>query len=106
MKLSRLKLRFQGHQHVQLCINIVHADLSRAIRRRRVLVPPNSEFGFEGAQALERTDHREGGFVHDFLFADFKAEFVNNAWHLISEAHCRIHQKIDIAALLNWLDLL
>jgi translation initiation factor 3 subunit E len=53
------------------------------------------EFDFEAAQKELRL--AEEVVRHDFFLNDFKDEFLDNARCLISEAYCRIHQKIDIA---------
>jgi len=42
---------------------------------------------------------------NDFFLNEFKDEFLDNARYLISEAYCRIHQKIDIANLSERLNL-
>jgi translation initiation factor 3 subunit E len=52
------------------------------------------EFDFEAAQ-------RELGLAEkvvgdDFFLGEFREEFLDNARYLISEAYCRIHQRIDI----------
>ncbi len=53
------------------------------------------EFDFEAAQKSlkEAVDVVVGD---DFFLGEFKDEFLDNARYLISEAYCRIHQKIDI----------
>lgn len=43
---------------------------------------------------------------NDFFLSEFKDEFLDSARYLISEAYCRIHQKIDIANLSESLNLL
>ncbi|KAG6900074.1 hypothetical protein C0993_003424 [Termitomyces sp. T159_Od127] len=43
--------------------------------------------------------------AEDFFLGEFKDEFLDNARYLISEAYCRIHQKIDIADLSKRLNL-
>lgn len=43
-----------------------------------------------------------------FFLSEFKDGFLDNAWYFmdfISEAYCRIHQKIDIAILSERLNL-
>ncbi|KZV93477.1 eukaryotic translation initiation factor 3, subunit 6 [Exidia glandulosa HHB12029] len=61
------------------------------------------EFDFEGAQrALKEA---EAVVENDFFLNEFKDEFLENARYLISEAYCRIHQKIDIADLSERLNL-
>jgi translation initiation factor 3 subunit E len=53
------------------------------------------EFDFEGAQReLTKAEQIVGD---DFFLGDFAEEFLDNARYLISEAYCRIHQRIDIA---------
>lgn len=53
------------------------------------------EFDFEAAQ--RELAKAEKVVANDFFLAEFKDEFVDNARYLISEAYCRIHQRIDIA---------
>jgi translation initiation factor 3 subunit E len=53
------------------------------------------EFDFEAAQ--KELSLAEEVVGHDFFLNEFKDEFLENARYLISEAYCRIHQKIDIA---------
>ena len=53
------------------------------------------EFDFEAAQ--KELTLAEEVVGNDFFLSEFKAEFLDNARYLISEAYCRIHQKIDIA---------
>ncbi|EJD45672.1 eukaryotic translation initiation factor 3, subunit 6 [Auricularia subglabra TFB-10046 SS5] len=61
------------------------------------------EFDFEGAQrALKEA---EAVVENDFFLNEFKDDFLENARYLISEAYCRIHQKIDIADLSERLNL-
>lgn len=53
------------------------------------------EFDFEAAQrALGRA---EVVVANDFFLNEFRDDFMDNARYLISEAYCRIHQRIDIA---------
>lgn len=52
------------------------------------------EFDFEAAQ--KQLTLAEEVIGNDFFLSDFKDEFLDNARYLISEAYCRIHQKIDI----------
>ena len=61
------------------------------------------DFDFEGAQRALRD--AETVVEADFFLNEFKDEFLENARYLISEAYCRIHQKIDIAALSERLNL-
>ncbi|TFK19212.1 eukaryotic translation initiation factor 3 subunit 6 [Coprinopsis marcescibilis] len=61
------------------------------------------EFDFEAAQkALAQA---EEVVSNDFFLSPFRDEFLDNARYLISEAYCRIHQKIDIADLSDRLNL-
>ena len=53
------------------------------------------EFDFEAAQ--KELGLAEEVVGNDFFLNEFKDEFLDNARYLISEAYCRIHQKIDIA---------
>ena len=53
------------------------------------------EFDFEAAQ--QQLALAEVVVSNDWFLSDFKDEFLDNARYLISEAYCRIHQKIDIA---------
>ena len=53
------------------------------------------EFDFEAAQ--KELTLAEEVVKNDFFLNEFKDEFLDNARYLISEAYCRIHQKIDIA---------
>lgn len=52
------------------------------------------EFDFEAAQKSLAIAERVT--ENDFFLVDLKQEFLDNARYLISEAYCRIHQKIDI----------
>ncbi|GJJ13396.1 hypothetical protein Clacol_007650 [Clathrus columnatus] len=53
------------------------------------------DFDFEGAQReLSKAEKIVGD---DFFLGSFADEFLDNARYLISEAYCRIHQRIDIA---------
>ncbi|KAF8585071.1 eukaryotic translation initiation factor 3, subunit 6 [Ramaria rubella] len=61
------------------------------------------EFDFEGAQReLTKAEQIVGD---DFFLGSFADEFLDNARYLISEAYCRIHQRIDIADLSERLNL-
>ena len=67
------------------------------------------EFDFEAAQ--KSLAIAEQVTENDFFLVDLKQEFLDNARYLISEAYCRIHQKIDIeyvfhSGVLEWHDLL
>lgn len=61
------------------------------------------EFDFEGAQKMLGQAEQVVG--EDFFLNEFKDEFLDNARYLISEAYCRIHQRIDIADLSARLNL-
>lgn len=52
------------------------------------------EFDFEAAQ--RELKKAEEVVKNDFFLGDFREEFLDNARYLISEAYCRIHQRIDI----------
>ncbi|KAJ7590918.1 eukaryotic translation initiation factor 3 subunit 6 [Mycena floridula] len=61
------------------------------------------EFDFESAQReLTKAVQVVG---EDFFLGEFREEFLDNARYLISEAYCRIHQKIDIPDLSDRLNL-
>ncbi|KAH9920423.1 eukaryotic translation initiation factor 3 subunit 6 [Fomitopsis serialis] len=61
------------------------------------------EFDFEAAQReLGLAEHVVG---NDFFLNEFRDDFMDNARYLISEAYCRIHQRIDIADLSERLNL-
>lgn len=60
------------------------------------------EFDFEAAQReLTKAEQVIG---NDFFLSQFKDDFLDNARYLISEAYCRIHQRIDIAYAFDILD--
>lgn len=61
------------------------------------------EFDFEAAQRQLQLAERVVG--NDFFLSEFREEFLDNARYLISEAYCRIHQRIDIADLSARLNL-
>ncbi|KAF6754956.1 eukaryotic translation initiation factor 3 subunit 6 [Ephemerocybe angulata] len=61
------------------------------------------EFDFEAAQ--RELKNAEEVVANDFFLNEFREEFLDNARYLISEAYCRIHQKIDIADLSERLNL-
>ncbi|KAF9447013.1 eukaryotic translation initiation factor 3, subunit 6, partial [Macrolepiota fuliginosa MF-IS2] len=61
------------------------------------------EFDFEAAQRELR--RAEEVVKNDFFLGDFREEFLDNARYLISEAYCRIHQRIDIGDLSERLNL-
>lgn len=52
------------------------------------------EFDFEAAQ--KELGKAEQVVANDFFLGDFRDDFLDNARYLISEAYCRIHQKINI----------
>ena len=52
------------------------------------------EFDFEAAQ--RELTLAEKVVADDFFLGEFREEFLDNARYLISEAYCRIHQRIDI----------
>jgi translation initiation factor 3 subunit E len=53
------------------------------------------EFDFEAAQRQLQLAERV--VANDFFLSETREEFLDNARYLISEAYCRIHQRIDIA---------
>lgn len=61
------------------------------------------EFDFEAAQ--RELGKAETVVASDFFLGEFRDEFMDNARYLISEAYCRIHQRIDIADLSERLNL-
>ncbi|GLB38820.1 putative component of the eukaryotic translation initiation factor 3 (eIF-3) complex, which is involved in protein synthesis of a specialized repertoire of mRNAs and, together with other initiation factors, stimulates binding of mRNA and methionyl-tRNAi to the 40S ribosome [Lyophyllum shimeji] len=61
------------------------------------------EFDFEAAQRELTLAEKVVG--DDFFLGEFRDEFLDNARYLISEAYCRIHQKIDIGDLSERLNL-
>lgn len=61
------------------------------------------EFDFEAAQ--RELSKAEAVVGNDFFLAEFKDDFLENARYLISEAYCRIHQRIDIGDLSERLNL-
>ena len=52
------------------------------------------DFDFEAAQRSLTVAERV--VENDFFLGNFRQDFMDNARYLISEAYCRIHQKIDI----------
>ena len=52
------------------------------------------EFDFEAAQ--KELSKAESVVADDFFLGEFRDDFLDNARYLISEAYCRIHQRIDI----------
>ncbi|KAF9004664.1 eIF3 subunit 6 N terminal domain-containing protein [Cyathus striatus] len=61
------------------------------------------EFDFEAAQKqLAKAEEVVG---NDFFLVEYREEFLDNARYLISEAYCRIHQRIDIGDLSERLNL-
>ncbi|KAF4586497.1 translation initiation factor 3 subunit E [Pleurotus pulmonarius] len=61
------------------------------------------EFDFEAAQRHLGLAEKVVG--NDFFLQEFKDDFMDNARYLISEAYCRIHQRIDIGDLSDRLNL-
>ena len=57
------------------------------------------EFDFEAAQ--KELGKAETVVANDFFLGEFRDDFMDNARYLISEAYCRIHQRIDIAYVLS-----
>jgi translation initiation factor 3 subunit E len=53
------------------------------------------EFDFDAAQRQLQLAERVVG--NDFFLSEFREDFLDNARYLITEAYCRIHQRIDIA---------
>jgi translation initiation factor 3 subunit E len=56
------------------------------------------EFDFEAAQHQLQLAERVVG--NDFFLSEYREDFLDNARYLITEAYCRIHQRIDIACVL------
>jgi translation initiation factor 3 subunit E len=54
-----------------------------------------ADFDFEAAQ--EQLKLAEGVAGEDFFLQEHAADFVEAARYLVSEAYCRIHQRVDIA---------
>jgi translation initiation factor 3 subunit E len=52
------------------------------------------DFDFEAAQVS--LGIAEKVVENDFFLSELRQEFLDNARYLVSEAYCRIHQKIDI----------
>jgi translation initiation factor 3 subunit E len=52
------------------------------------------QFDFEAAQ--RELQQAEAVVADDFFLSEFRDDFLDNARYLISEAYCRIHQRIDI----------
>ncbi|EIN13074.1 eukaryotic translation initiation factor 3 subunit 6 [Punctularia strigosozonata HHB-11173 SS5] len=61
------------------------------------------QFDFEAAQ--QQLKLAETVVENDFFLGEFREDFLENARYLISEAYCRIHQKIDISDLSQRLNL-
>lgn len=59
------------------------------------------EFDFEAAQRELVVAEQVVG--NDFFLNEFREEFLDNARYLISEAYCRIHQRIDIGCVFSHL---
>jgi len=62
-----------------------------------------SDFDFEAAQ--KELKEAEKVVADDFFLIEFREDFMDNARYLISEAYCRIHQRIDIGDLSDRLNL-
>jgi len=69
----------------------------------RFLLELYVQFDFESAQR-ELTD-ADTIVANDFFLSEFRDDFLDNARYLISEAYCRIHQRIDISDLSARLNL-
>jgi translation initiation factor 3 subunit E len=63
------------------------------------------EVDFAGAREEMALCDGESVLDDDFFLEPFKAEFVENARYLVSEAYCKIHRRIDIAELSDRLGL-
>ncbi|KAN0062272.1 eukaryotic translation initiation factor 3 subunit E [Thecaphora frezii] len=61
------------------------------------------DFDFEAAQ--QELGQAEKVAANDFFLGDFKDEFVEGSRYVVSEAYCKIHQKVDIADLAARLNL-
>ncbi|KAI0031370.1 eukaryotic translation initiation factor 3 subunit 6 [Vararia minispora EC-137] len=61
------------------------------------------QFDFEAAQ--RELAQADTVVTDDFFLSEFRDEFLDNARYLISEAYCRIHQRIDISDLSARLNL-
>jgi translation initiation factor 3 subunit E len=59
------------------------------------------EFDFE--EARRWLEEAEGVVARDFFLAEFAGMFLDCARWLVSEAYCRIHQKIDIESVFAFL---
>jgi len=57
------------------------------------------EFDFEKAQ--KELGKAEAVVKNDFFLNEYATEFLENARYLITDAYCRIHQKIDIGLVLS-----
>ncbi|KAH8832549.1 eukaryotic translation initiation factor 3, subunit 6 [Flagelloscypha sp. PMI_526] len=60
---------------------------------------------FDFAEAQRQLTLAVGVVENDFFLQEFRDEFLDNARSLISEAYCRIHQRIDIRDLSQRLNL-
>jgi translation initiation factor 3 subunit E len=56
------------------------------------------DFDFERAQKM--LGEADKVLENDFFLGEFRAEFLENARFIVTEAYCRIHQRIDIAYVL------
>jgi translation initiation factor 3 subunit E len=61
------------------------------------------DFDFEAAQKM--LGEADKVLENDFFLGDFRSEFVENARFIVSEAYCRIHQRIDIGDLADRLNM-
>ncbi|EPQ26153.1 uncharacterized protein PFL1_06361 [Pseudozyma flocculosa PF-1] len=61
------------------------------------------DFDFEAAQ--QELGQAEKVAANDFFLGEFKDEFVEASRYVVSEAYCKIHQKVDIADLAARLNL-
>ena len=62
------------------------------------------EFDFE--EARRWLEEAEGVVARDFFLAEFAGMFLDCARWLVSEAYCRIHQKIDIESVFTFRTLI
>lgn len=54
-----------------------------------------TDFDFERAQ--EELKKAQGVAANDFFLQELAEDFIENARFLVSEAYCRIHERVDIA---------
>ncbi|VDC07744.1 unnamed protein product [Peniophora sp. CBMAI 1063] len=69
----------------------------------RFLTALYTDFDFSSAQAEMAA--AEALVADDFFLSEFRAEFVENARYLVSEAYCRIHTRIDLGVLSGVLNM-